>query len=135
MDADEALLAAISLSLAVESNPTVHPDVKPPTITSETKNNEVEAEESKTVSPLDETPKKAKKEKKKCAPYVALQLRNLPAAFQEPQLRKFLSQFGVPIAQCFVLRTVERATSRGLAYIRFAPQRRRPRKAHGCCSR
>jgi len=65
MDADEALLAAISLSLAVESNPTVHPDVKPPTITSETKNNEVEAEESKTVSPLDETPKKAKKEKKK----------------------------------------------------------------------
>lgn len=66
--------------------------------------------------------RKTKQEKRKCAPYVALQLRNLPDAFQEPQIRKFLCQFGVPIAQTFVQRTAKRATSRGLAYVRFAPK-------------
>ncbi len=66
--------------------------------------------------------KYTKADKKKCAPYVALQLRNLPDAFQEPQIRKFLCQFGVPISHCFIQRTKKRAESRGLAYIRFAPQ-------------
>lgn len=78
---------------------------------------------STTATSVKKAPKKlSKKDKKKCAPYVALQLRNLPDAFQEPQIRKFFAQFGVPIAQSFVQRTKKRAASRGLAYVRFAPK-------------
>ena len=55
----------------------------------------------------------------KLKPYVALQLRNLPPTFQEPQLRKFLLQFNVPIRCMYIQRTRRTRASRGLAYVAF----------------
>jgi hypothetical protein len=53
--------------------------------------------------------------------YQALQLRHLPAVFQEPELRKFLSQFGTDVEGCYVVRTTSNA-SRGTAYVTFSPK-------------
>ena len=53
-------------------------------------------------------------------PYRALYLRHLPVQFQEPELRKFLRQFGATVVGCFVVRNKKSFSSRGSAYVRFA---------------
>jgi hypothetical protein len=59
-------------------------------------------------------------DRKSMRPYRALYLRHLPPQFQEPELRKFLRQFGATVVGCFVVRNKKSNSSRGSAYIRFS---------------
>ena len=49
--------------------------------------------------------------------YAAVQLRYLPPAFQEPQLCKFLSQFGTKVLGCFCVRQKRTHQPKGIAYV------------------
>ncbi|EKF26478.1 RNA-binding protein, putative [Trypanosoma cruzi marinkellei] len=51
--------------------------------------------------------------------YEALRLRFLPPEFQEPQLFKFLSQFGAKVLNCFCVRSRRTHQSKGIAYVQF----------------
>lgn len=51
--------------------------------------------------------------------YEALRLRFLPPEFQEPQLFKFLSQFGAQVLNCFCVRSRRTHQSKGIAYVQF----------------
>ncbi|RNC47499.1 putative RNA-binding protein [Trypanosoma cruzi] len=51
--------------------------------------------------------------------YEALRLRFLPPDFQEPQLFKFLSQFGAEVLNCFCVRSRRTHQSKGIAYVQF----------------
>lgn len=61
---------------------------------------------------------KAKKSGGKLA-YPALRLRFLPPEFQEPQLYKFLNQFGGTVLNCFCVRSKRTHQSKGIAYVQF----------------
>ncbi|CAJ1018579.1 RNA-binding protein-like protein [Leishmania guyanensis] len=52
-------------------------------------------------------------------PYRAVRLSFLPSEFQEPQLCKFLSQFGATVLSCFCVRSKRSHRSRGIAYVKF----------------
>lgn len=51
--------------------------------------------------------------------YPALRLRFLPAEFEEPQLFKFLNQFGAEVLNCFCVRSKQTFQSLGIAYVQF----------------
>ncbi|CCW63568.1 unnamed protein product [Phytomonas sp. EM1] len=51
--------------------------------------------------------------------YAVLQLRFLPPEFQEPQLFKFLGQFGASVLNCFCVRSRRTHQSKGIAYVQF----------------
>nr|CCC92201.1 putative RNA-binding protein [Trypanosoma congolense IL3000] len=51
--------------------------------------------------------------------YSALRLRFLPEEFQEPELYKFLSQFGANVLNCFCVRSRRTHQSKGIAYVQF----------------
>lgn len=51
--------------------------------------------------------------------YPVLRLRFLPAEFEEPQLFKFLNQFGATVLNCFCVRSKRTFQSLGIAYIQF----------------
>lgn len=61
---------------------------------------------------------KAKREGTRLS-YEALRLRFLPPEFQEPQLFKFLSQFGAEVLNCFCVRSRRTHQSKGIAYVQF----------------
>ncbi|KEG10933.1 RNA-binding protein [Trypanosoma grayi] len=61
---------------------------------------------------------KAKRDGTRLA-YEALRLRFLPPEFQEPQLFKFLSQFGATVLNCFCVRSRRTHQSKGVAYVQF----------------
>ncbi|CAG9570087.1 RNA-binding protein-like protein [Leishmania major strain Friedlin] len=52
-------------------------------------------------------------------PYRAVRLSFLPPEFQEPQLYKFLNQFGATVLNCFCVRSKRTHRSRGIAYVEF----------------
>ncbi|KAG5485022.1 hypothetical protein LSCM1_07102 [Leishmania martiniquensis] len=52
-------------------------------------------------------------------PYRAVRLSFLPPEFQEPQLYKFLNQFGATVLNCFCVRSKRSHRSRGIAYVAF----------------
>ncbi|KAG5484238.1 hypothetical protein CUR178_07394 [Leishmania enriettii] len=52
-------------------------------------------------------------------PYRAVRLSFLPPEFQEPQLYKFLNQFGAAVLNCFCVRSKRSHRSRGIAYVEF----------------
>jgi len=51
--------------------------------------------------------------------YRVLRLRFLPTAFQEPELAKFLGQFGARVTNCFCVRSKRTKESKGTAYVQF----------------
>lgn len=51
--------------------------------------------------------------------YTVLQLRYLPKEFQEPELYKFLGQFGARVTNCFCVRSKKTFESKGTAYVQF----------------
>lgn len=51
--------------------------------------------------------------------YKVLRLRFLPQEFQEPQLFKFLGQFGADVLNCFCVRSRRTHQSKGIAYVQF----------------
>eukprot|EP00796_Vickermania_ingenoplastis_P009549 gene9549-6705_t len=51
--------------------------------------------------------------------YPVLRLRFLPAEFEEPQLFKFLNQFGATVLNCFCVRSRRTFQSLGIAYVQF----------------
>lgn len=61
---------------------------------------------------------KAKREGTRLS-YEALRLSFLPPEFQEPQLFKFLSQFGAQVLNCFCVRSRRTHQSKGIAYVQF----------------
>ncbi|GET86570.1 RNA-binding protein-like protein [Leishmania tarentolae] len=52
-------------------------------------------------------------------PYRVVRLSFLPPEFQEPQLYKFLNQFGATVRNCFCVRSKRSHRSRGVAYVEF----------------
>lgn len=67
----------------------------------------------------DENPFAHAKRTGKKLSFSALRLRFLPAAFEEPQLFKFLSQFGAEVLNCFCVRSRRTHQSKGIAYVQF----------------
>jgi hypothetical protein len=53
------------------------------------------------------------------APYRVVRLSFLPPEFQEPQLYKFLNQFGATVLNCFCVRSKRTHRSKGVAYVEF----------------
>lgn len=51
--------------------------------------------------------------------YAVIELRHLPAEFQEPQITKFMNQFGSKVTRCVCLRHRKTRSSKGIAYVRF----------------
>lgn len=51
--------------------------------------------------------------------YPVLRLRFLPPEFEEPQLFKFLNQFGATVLNCFCVRSKRTLQSLGIAYVQF----------------
>lgn len=66
----------------------------------------------------DEDEKTAKTGSKSKRPfYEVVQLRYLPPQFQEPQICKFIAQFGTAVADCFCVRQKRSKQSKGIAYV------------------
>ena len=66
------------------------------------------------------TPKAARNGKaRSTTPYRVVRLSFLPAEFQEPQLYKFLNQFGATVLNCFCVRSKRTHRSKGIAYVEF----------------
>ncbi|CUG90894.1 RNA-binding protein, putative [Bodo saltans] len=61
--------------------------------------------------------KKDKKREK--VEYSVVVLRHLPTEFQEPELYKFLGQFGARVTNCFCVRSKRTHESKGSAYVQF----------------
>lgn len=62
---------------------------------------------------------RARREEGATLSYPAVRLRFLPPEFQEPQLFKFLGQFGANVLNAFCVRSRRTHQSKGIAYVQF----------------
>lgn len=70
-------------------------------------------------SSSDDEDDSSKQQKPSKVSYRVVVLRYLPREFQEPELHKFLGQFGARVSNCFCVRSKRTNESKGTAYVQF----------------